>query len=525
MKQVFQQLSIIWRELGINQKVSIVLAGLAVLGGLFALVIWANRPSMKLLYGGLDDKESGQIISALTEMGVPYQIGAGGRSILVPADQVYKTRMELASKGLPSNSTGVGFEIFDRSNFGVSDFVQRTNFVRALQGELARTIAQLRGVRAARVLIVMPENRLILQNDQNRPSASVFVDTGSFTLDSNAVNSIRSLVANAVQGLRPQDVTVVDNQGNSLSDDLNADPLLATASSQMKFRKQIEDYLSNKVESMLAKVLGPGNAVVRVAAEINDEQAVIQEEKYDPESQVARTENIIEDNTTTNEQNQPVGQQVGVAANVPNQQQAAAAPVAPTKSSVTNRSSRTQNYEINRVVTNVTRNPGTITRITAAVFLAPKPAQDGQNPTPRTPEEISALRLMVANSLGITARTPEELERLVSIAETPFAPIVTAGIPGSDSISSLLDNLGPIAAILLAAIIFLIFFISLRKTKPEEITFELIEEEPQDQSSTQKLLPAKDHKISPELLNQLIQQKPENVGVTIRDWLANKTST
>ncbi|MCX7712309.1 MAG: flagellar basal-body MS-ring/collar protein FliF [Chthoniobacterales bacterium] len=525
MKQVFHQLSIIWRELGINQKVSIILAALAVLGGLVALVVWANRPTMKLLYGGLNDKESGEIISALTEMGVPYEIGAGGRSILVPSDQVYKARMELASKGLPSNPTGIGFEIFDRSNFGVSDFVQRTNFVRALQGELARTIAQLRGVRSARVLIVLPENRLILQGDQNRPSASVFVDTGSITLDSNAVNSIRSLVANAVQGLRPQDVTVVDNQGNSLSDDLNADPLLATASSQMKFRKQIEDYLSSKVETMLAKVLGPGNAVVRVAAEINEEQAVIQEEKFDPESQVARTENIIEDNTTTNEQNQPPAQQVGVSANIPNQQQAAAGAIIPSKSSVTNRSSRTQNYEINRVTTNITRNPGSITRITAAVFLAPKPTSDGQQSTPRTAEEIAALRLMVANSLGITTRTPEELERLVSITETPFAPIVTAGISSSDSLSSFMDNLGPIAAILVAIIIFAIFFISLRKTKPEEITFELIEEEPQEQNTAQKLLPAKDHKISPELLNQLIQQKPENVGVTIRDWLANKTGT
>ncbi|MCS7009670.1 MAG: hypothetical protein NZL93_07005, partial [Chthoniobacterales bacterium] len=316
-----------------------------------------------------------------------------------------------------------------------------------------------------------------------------------------------------------------DNQGKSLSDDLNADPLLATASSQMKFRKQIEDYLSSKVETMLAKVLGPGNAVVRVAAEINEEQAVIQEEKFDPESQVARTENIIEDNTTTNEQNQPPAQQVGVSANIPNQQQAAAGAIIPSKSSVTNRSSRTQNYEINRVTTNITRNPGSITRITAAVFLAPKPTSDGQQPTPRTAEEIAALRLMVANSLGITTRTPEELERLVSITETPFAPIVTAGISSSDSLSSLMDNLGPIAAILVAIIIFAIFFISLRKTKPEEITFELIEEEPQEQNTAQKLLPAKDHKISPELLNQLIQQKPENVGVTIRDWLANKTGT
>lgn len=520
MKQLFAQLALVWRELGLNQKVSVAITAIFVIGGLVALAMWANRPQMKLLYGGLDDKEAGAILTALQDAGVPYEIGPGGRSIFVPANQVYKTRMELAAKGLPSGG-GVGFEIFDRTNFGISDFVQRTNYLRALQGELARTITGLQGVREARVMVVIPENRLILRGDQIRPTASVFVDTGGNRLETPQVNAIRSLVAAAVQGLQPSDVSVVDNHGNSLSEELNTDPMLSTASSQMKFRKQIEDYLTQKVESMLAQVVGPGNAVVRVAAEIDNEMAVISEEKFDPEGQVPRTENVMEDvsNSVESGGNQ---QPVGVVANIPAPNQQAGAGAPPTRTVNTSRTSRTTNFEINRTITNLTRAPGSISRLTAAVFVSPKsPEQPNAQPAPRTPEEIAALRQVVAHALGITTRTPEEMERLISIVETPIQPVVTAGLPQPTGIKGL-DQLWPAVALAAALIIFIAFFLALRKTKPEQITFELIEDEPAPPPPPALLPNRKDHKISPELLNELIQQKPENVGVTIRQWLAQR---
>ena len=522
MKQVFAQLALVWRELGLNQKVSVIAAALVVIGGLTALSIWANRPQMKLLYGGLDDKEAGSIISALQDAGVPYEIGAGGRSIMVPSNQVYSARMDLASKGLPSGG-GVGFEIFDRTNFGISDFVQRTNYMRALQGELSRTIGEVQGVRSARVLIVVPESRLILRGDEVRPTASVFVDTGAGRLDVAQVSSIRSLVASAVQGLQQADVSVVDNHGTILSEELNTDPMLGTASSQMKFRKQIEDYLSSKVESMLTRVLGPGSAIVRVAAEINDEVAVISEEKWDPEGQVARSENTLED--VSNSTEATTGPQpVGVVANIPAQNNDPNA-AQPTRSVNTSRTSRNQNFEINRTVTNVTRAPGSVTRVTAAVFLSPRPSGESAanaEPTPRTEEEIASLRQVVANALGIAARTPEEIERAITIVETPFQPVVTAGVPSPSALRGLGDHLWPAIALLVAAGIFIAFFVALRKTKPEQITFELIEDE-EPAAPTPQLMPSqKDHKISPELLNEMIQQKPENVGVTIRQWLSQR---
>jgi flagellar M-ring protein FliF len=518
MKQVFHQFSLIWRELGLNQKISILCISALVIGGLTTLVLWSNKPQMKLLYGGLAEKEAGEVLAALEEFGIKYEIGGGGRSIYVAGDQVYKARMDLAAKGLPTSSGGVGFEIFDRTNFGISDFVQRTNYFRALQGELSRTISQLSGVRSARVLVVVPENRLLLRGDETRPTASVFVDTGTNTLNLSSVSSIRSLVANSVQGLSQQDVSVVDNLGQVLSEELNSDPFLASSSSQIKYRQQIENYLSNKVETMLATVLGAGSAVVRVSAEVNSEIATILEEKFDPENQVARTENIMEDSTSTLEKTDGVVA-VGVGANVP--QQPATDPTnQPTKNSVTTKTSRTQNFEINRTTTNTTKNPGTITRITAAVFLRPPTPQDGDTPAaPRTPEETNTLRQMVANALGVTARTPEELDRLVSITELPFAPVADLGLAPESGLSNLWDFIGPAAALLLAGTVFLVFFWAIHKTKPEQITFELIEED----SPQLNLLPqAKDHKISPELLNDLIRQKPENVSATIREWLSAK---
>lgn len=522
MKQVIQQMSLIWSELGLNQKISIFFAGSVVVIGLSVMLMWANNPSMKLLYGNLGEKEAGEVITSLQEAGVPFEIGAGGRSILVPSDKVYKARMDLAAKGLPKTD-GVGFEIFDRTNFGISDFVQKTNYLRALQGELSRTITQVHGVRSARVLLVVPENRLVLRGGEVRPTASIFVDTGNQSLDTSAVSSIRSLVANSVQGLQQQDVSVVDNHGRVLSEELNSDPQLGSASSQMKHRKQIEDYFSTKVESMLAKVLGAGSAVVRVSADINSDMATVLEEKWDPEGQVARQEALVEDNTTTSEKTSNGGA-VGVTPNVPKGAKADGSTDAqPSKNSTTARSSKTQNYEINRTTTNLTKSPGAINRLTAAVFLNPTPAKDGaKEGTPRTPEEITSLRQMVANALGIVAKTPADLEKAVSIAETPFAPVTIAGFAPESSLGGVMEKSGPIAAIIIAAVVFAVFFMTLKKTKPDQITFELIDESP----APQNLLPSsKDHKISPELLNDLIRQKPDNVGATIREWLATKSAS
>jgi flagellar M-ring protein FliF len=488
---------------------------------------------MKLLYGKLGEKEAAEVVQVLEQQNIKFEIGAGGSAIYVPSKDVYRVRMDLASKGLP-NSGGVGFEIFDRSNFGISDFVQRTNYTRALQGELAQTIEQMQGVKKARVMVVLLESRLLARTTDSRPTASVFVDTGSAKLDTAAVNSIRSLVANSVEGLKLDDVAVVDNAGNVLSEDLKSDPQLGSASSIVKYRQQTEEYLSAKVETMLAKVVGSGNSVVRVSATINTDASTIAEEKFDPDGQVPRQETTIEDTSSTSEKGAKEPPGAGVAANVPadpandDQQQT-------NKSSNTVRSSRTQSYEINKTMTNIVKNPGAITRITAAVFLATKDAKSGQ-PLPQTPEQIDALRGMVVNALGITIPKGENASNYVSIQALDFFPAKDSNQSSvTEQIGGYMELVRPIAALVIAAIVFAIFFIMLRRARPEEISFELVDDSPANDLAKAALpsgseedpasfLPAaKSLKVSPELLNTLIRQKPENVGATLREWLTTKS--
>src|SRR5688572_17303217 len=437
MKKFAQSLLALWQQLGLNQRISLGVAALAVVGGLIAVVMWSRRPDFQLLYARMGDKDSAAVISYLQSQNIPHQISAGGSTVSVPADRVYKLRMDLAGKGIPSGE-GVGFEIFDKGQFGLSDFVQRTNYLRALQGELARTISQLSGVRAARVMIVQPENRLLLTDNGVKPTASVFVDMGGSRLEADQVNAIRHLVANSVQGLNPDQVAVVDNRGRVLSEDLKQDPALGTASSQMRYKQQVEDYLAKKVETMLGLVLGPGQAIVRVSAEIDTEATTVTAEKYDPDGQVVRSQTSTED-TNNSTETRGGGCAVGVSANVPEKTAATdGAPAArPTSNSEQVRKNRTTTYEINRTLTNTTRNPGTIKNVTAAVMVAQRPPvavapatppADGAaaqapapQPRPRTAEELSALRAIVVNALGLKPEPGQTLDSIVTLQEVPFA--------------------------------------------------------------------------------------------------------
>ena len=194
-----RQLIGVWKELGVSQRLSIALTAIIVIVGLTGVAYWSSRADYGLLYGKLDDTEAGKVVAALDDAKVPYRLGHG--AIYVPSDKVYAMRMQLAAKGIPKGD-GVGFEIFDKPNFGISDFIQRANYLRAVQGELARTISQLDEVDAARVMIVMPENRL-LTDSQKKATASVFVRVkGNSQLTPSAINSIRFLVANSVEGLQ-----------------------------------------------------------------------------------------------------------------------------------------------------------------------------------------------------------------------------------------------------------------------------------------------------------------------------------
>lgn len=525
MKNFAASLLALWQQLGLNQRVSLLVATVAVIGGMVAVVFWARRPDYQLLYARLSEKDSTAIISQLQTQGIPYQISAGGTAVQVPSDQVYKLRMDLAGKGLPSGD-GVGFEIFDKGQFGLSDFVQRTNYLRAIQGELARTITQLQGVRAARVMIVQPENRLLLTDQSVRSTASVFVDMGGGRLDTEGVNAIRHLVANAVQGLTPDQVAVVDNRGRVLSEELKQDPTLGNASSQMRYKQQVEDYLSRKVESMLALVIGPGAAVVRVSAEIDTEAMTQMQERFDPDGQVVRSQTINEDSSNTTE-TRTNGGATGISANVPEKTVADVA-AKPVNSTEQNRKNRTTAYEINRTTTSITRNPGTIKNVSASVLISPRlvpppaGAAPGTAPTQekRTPEELTALRQVVVNALGLKVAPGQELDSLVSLQEMPFAvePVsqTVEAIQNETRIQGWMEAASKWAAVGGAAVALLLFLRLLSKQKPEPVPVEVFAMSPEIAARSLQ----GGSQITPEMLNQLIRQKPANIGTALRDWVA-----
>jgi len=387
-----------------------------------------------------------------------------------------------------------------------------------VQGELGRTITQLQGVRAARVMIVQPENRLLLTDQSVKSTASVFVDLGGGRLDSDQVNAIRHLVANSVQGLATDDVTVVDNHGRTISEELKTDPSLGTASSQMKYKAQVEDYLGKKVESMLAAVIGAGNAVVRVSADIETEAMTRSEEKFDPDGQVVRNQTTT-DNKSNSTESHSGGAPVGVAANVPDKAQGVETTTRPTTSTEQEVQNHTTTYEINRTLTNTTRSPGAIRSVTAAVFIAPRADEKGAQ-VKRTEEELSALKQVVINALGVKPAAGETVDSLVTLREMPFAvePVTQEikTIAAQNRWSTYVDAASHWGAVAGAGVLLLIFLRLLAKQKPEPIPVEILTLPPE---LAARAMPA-GGRITPDMVNELIRTKPANVGVALRGWVA-----
>jgi flagellar M-ring protein FliF len=515
MNSLFDQLAKIWTELSAAQRLTISAALLAVVVGMTALVYYSSKPQMRLLYGGIDTKEMSQVVASLDEQKIPYEIGSGGRSVFVPAEKVYQMRMKLAAEGIPSGG-GVGYEIFDKGNFGISDFVQRTNYVRALQGELSRTIGQLQGVRSARVMIVMPENKLLVSSDHARPTASVFVDIGGQTFGEENVNAIRYLVANSIEGLKTTDVAVIDSKGKMLSSAAEEENVFGAAVGHFKFRKAAEDYLTQKVYTMLAPVVGTDNVVVRVSVDLDFNAQTQVDEKYDPEGQVVRSQTINEDSSSSTDSS-PGAAVVGASANTPGDSAAGGASVAQSSNSNSKRN-RSTSYEINKSIVETVRSPGSIRSVSAAIFLARQTEKGATTAAPitRTPQELETIRRMVINALGL--ESGDEAAKRITVEEMNFAQAEAAPAKPSaiDAVQSgaadWLEMGRKLLAIGVAVAIFWVFLGMLKKQKTEQVSFEVIDEKPT--AATQAQLA-----ITPEVLNELIQQKPDNVSAALKSWV------
>lgn len=541
LRQLGQQLAEIWKQLGVNQRVSVVLGAGVVIAGLIGLSVWSNRPDFVLLYGKLDDAEAAKVMAALDDAKIPYQTGRGGSSILVPSDKVYQMRAQLAAKGIPRGE-GVGFEIFDKPNFGISDFVQRANYLRAIQGELARTISQIDMVESSRVMIVMPENRLLIDT-QKKPTASVFVRTrGNGQLPSSAINSIRFLVANAVEGLQANSVSVVDHLGNVLSENSEENSVAGMSNNQLAARRNLEQYLSKKAEGMLEKALGSGQAIVRVAAEINWDTITRTEEKYDPDGQVARS-TTLNDETTTSTTGDSGGGVAGIASNIAGADtNSAAGGASPANNSQTKKKVTQSQYELSRISSNTILNAGGIKRLSAAVFIAQKLEGEGKDrkPVARTDDEMQKLKRIVQSAVGIVENDPARKDE-ITLEQLPFneqPAIELSQRLEKDGTRQFYWEVGKNVLYALVALIMLMVFLKLlKKTNSNDIPISLSTgddtngagasgdgTEGDPAGSWRK--DAKPGVVTVEVLNALIRENPGNMTQAVRSWLtaSNKSN-
>jgi flagellar M-ring protein FliF len=407
-----------FKEMG-QLRVAIIAGVALLLLGLFLFIaLRSSSPVMAPLYANLSMEDSSQIVAELDKMGVPYDLQMNGTQILVPSEKVMRLRLALAQEGLPASGTLVGYEIFDKNDaLGTSNFVHNVNMVRALEGELARTIGSLASVEKARVHLVLPKRELF-EREKKEPTASVIVKLrGAAALEKSEVASIRHLVATAVPGLKPSSITIVDHRGKLLakgtSDENNPEAIAETAE---EFRVSYQARLESKIEELLERSVGTGKVKAQVTADIDFDRIVINTETYDPESQVARSIQNIEE--VENEKERNVEQNVSVANNLPSNPASEAGTQSERNAQ---RTEETTNFEISKTVENHVKDIGTVNRLSVAVLVDGVYAADEQGAPsyqPRSQEELDKLATLVRSAIGFDRSRGDTVE----VVNMQFSP-------------------------------------------------------------------------------------------------------
>jgi len=402
-------------ELPMSKKILLAAAAAAGLALIAVIWLWTQKPDFKTLYTHLSSEDAGAVINKFKEMNVPYRFSADGSSILVPSERVHELRLQLASQGLPQGG-GVGFEIFDRSAFGTTEFAQKLNYRRALQGELSRTISQLDEVRQARVHLVVPEQSLFTEHQESARAAVVLSLHPGKRLSTGQIQGIAHLVAGSVEGLDPDAVTIVDSKGSIRSVGSEEMSPFKKTQSQLEYQQHLEAKIERKIQSMLARVVGPNKAVVRVSASLDFRQVELTEERFDPDGRVIRSEQRSqgqESGTATT--SKPSGIP-GVASNVPpDNQQAGAAGTS--KRNNSQKSNEVLNYEVSKTVSRVVEPFGTIQQLSVAALidgsyetLTDDEGQTTRKYIPRSEQEMADLKAIVKKAMGFSAERKDQLE-------------------------------------------------------------------------------------------------------------------
>lgn len=513
----------------------------------------------RLLYRGLEDAETAQIVDALTAERIDHRLAEGGTAVLVATERVHEARMRVASRGLPSG-TSPGFEIFDQGKFGVTDFVQKVNYHRALQGELARTIEQVEGVEKARVQLAIPQRKTLLRKDDRRPTASIVTRLrAGWDLEPAQVRGIVHLVASSVEGLDVSQVTLVDNHGRLLAPQADMDFAGRGAGPSLAAERRLEREMEEQIESILGRTVGLGRVVAKVSAELDWTQTEKTEEIFDPDGQVARSTQVDSEST------QDSLAEGGVAGIVANSPDAVEVPGAEPGGggSASSRSSETVNYEISKTINRHVLPTGQIEKLSVAVLVDGKPAAlldsppdagpDGEQAepaafTPWSVEELREFEELAKRAVGFDGARGDE----ISVINSPFLEIGTEQAPAgfmTPDLFVLINGVLKAIAFLVGLVLFSRFFVrplaeavsggdtaaleSLREEVADrlaqvEIKRSTTEEgmvvgpdgEPLEEWDIPGLVEQSDEMTLQQQVDKLAQIRPDDSVRTIRTWMS-----
>lgn len=539
-----ESLSNLINRIGMPRIAAMVMVAVLMLGFFGFLIMRSQTPNLAPLYSGLSLEDSSAILTELQTQSIPYELRGDGDTILVPRDQITTLRMSLASEGLPTSGQ-VGYEIFDQqSTLGATSFVQNINNVRALEGELARTISSLTRIKSARVHLVLPERELF-RRERKDPSASIVLSVRG-ELSNGEVRAIQHLVGSAIEGLSPSRVSIVDDQGNLLASGTGQDEAGMMSAQADERTLGYENRLRTRLEDMLANVVGAGRARVEVSAELDLNRSTVTEERFDPEGQVVRSTQTSDTENVTGAANG----QVSVANELPG---ASNAPGTATEQGTSN--SETVNYEISKTTqTNITE-AGALKRLSVAVVVDGVYNDDGAGNltyTPRTADEVAQILALVRSAVGYSADRGDSVE----VVNMQFAERPDLAIAGTDSSAGLLDFTrddimdGAEMAVTLLIALALVFFVMrplLKKVLSPEpkplalpVAAELghngvvgadgrlveviVEDEPRDKTPAwvQNAKSMGETQLQTlKTVGTLVEENPKQAALIVRDWLGS----
>lgn len=438
-----------WNQLSRGRQLALagIVAGTVVV--LYFVLTMSTKPNLVVAYTGLAPEDAAAVADELERQGIPYELGGGGSTVSVPANKVAETRILLAQAGLPTGGS-VGFEIFDKTNFGATDFVQQVNFRRALEGELARSINTLEGVKASRVHIVVPQEAIFAENQKDATASVVLQLERGATLSQSQVRGIANLVSHSVEGLELSGVTIVNSTGTVLFDGASFDSPFASGAtaSQLELQHQYELALQRAVEQILVKTVGAGRSAVTVNARLDFDTVTEEQRDYgSPEDVVPRSSTTVTESFTGT--NLTVGGIPGTDANLnPGDGTGNGGETTYT------RTDTTVNNEVNQTITTRVQAPGRVERLSVSVVLDESV----------TAAQESAITSAVAAAVGLDQTRGDTL----SVTRLPFDASAQEGlIPAAgDGVGQYLDYLKlvlPMLAVVLAFVLVLLLIRNLGK--------------------------------------------------------------